>query len=224
MSVLGSNGKWTSGEAVRPYLSLRVGDAVPTEDSPAAIFGRGGSAWYALLCRPQQERHAESWLAARGVYAFHPVTSRRTRVRGKLREYERRYLPGYVFARFDGIPVPHRVLTSPFLTGALCRSDGQWGVLGPKRLAALHEMRARDLRQEDERQEQKRRAAAARRVRAGDRAMFRAGPFEGLPCEVVEIDAAGGVKVRFDLFGRENFATAIGDTLTVLRVGSTAHV
>ena len=31
MSVLGSNGKWTSGEAVRPYLGLRVGDAVPPE-------------------------------------------------------------------------------------------------------------------------------------------------------------------------------------------------
>lgn len=219
MSVLGSNGKWTSGEAVRPYLDLRVGDAVPVEGSSAAIFDRGESAWYALLCRPQQERHAESWLAARGVYAFHPVTSRRTRVRGRLREYERRYLPGYVFTRVDGIPIPHRVLTSPFLTGALCRSDGQWGVLGPKRLAALHEMRARDLRQEDERQEQKRRAAAARRVRAGERALFRAGPFEGLPCEVVEIDTAGGVKVRFDLFGRENSVTTTGEALVGLPVG-----
>lgn len=220
MSVLGSNGKWTSGEAVRPYLGLRVGDAVPTEGSSVAIFDRGESAWYALLCRPQQERHAESWLSARGVYAFHPVTTRRTRVRGKLRDYERRYLPGYVFARFDGVPIPHRVLTSPFLTGALCRSDGQWGVLGPRRLAALHEMRSRDLRQEDERQEQKRRAAAAGRVRAGDRAMFRAGPFEGMPCEVVEIDAAGGVKVRFDLFGRENSVTTTGEALVGLAVGS----
>jgi len=71
MSVLGSNRKWTSGEAVRPYLDLRVGDAVPVEGSSAAIFDRGERAWYALLCRPQQERHAESWLAARGVYAFH---------------------------------------------------------------------------------------------------------------------------------------------------------
>ena len=33
MSVLGSNRKWTSGEAVRPYLDLRVGDAVPVEQA-----------------------------------------------------------------------------------------------------------------------------------------------------------------------------------------------
>ncbi|WP_335946114.1 transcription termination/antitermination NusG family protein [Salipiger bermudensis] len=203
-------------DAVRSFLTLQVGDTIPAEGGAAPLFEAGSSCWYALLCRPQQERQAESWLAARGVYAFHPVTSRRTRVRGRVREYERRYLPGYVFARFGGVPVPHRVLTSPFLTGALCRSDGQWGVLGPKRLASLHEMRARDLRQEDERHEQKRKAAAARRVRAGGRAMFRAGPFEGFQCEVVEIDAAGGVKVRFELFGRENSVTTTGETLVGL--------
>jgi len=216
MSISISEQQWSEHAMVSPYLSLRIGEALPVESNSTPIFDVGESAWYALLCRPQQERQAESWLAARGVYAFHPVTSRRTRVRGRVREYERRYLPGYVFARFGGVPVPHRVLTSPFLTGALCRSDGQWGVLGPKRLASLHEMRARDLRQEDERQEQKRKAAAARRVRAGGRAMFRAGPFEGFQCEVVEIDAAGGVKVRFELFGRDNSVTTTGETLVGL--------
>ncbi|MCA0945869.1 hypothetical protein LCM08_13195 [Salipiger pacificus] len=216
MSIVISEQQWSAHAMVSPYLSLRIGDAVPVESSSTAIFEPGESAWYALLCRPQQEGQAESWLAARGVYAFHPVTSRRTKVRGRVREYERRYLPGYVFARFAGVPVPHRVLTSPFLTGALCRADGQWGVLGPKRLASLHEMRARDLRQEDERQEQRRKAAAARRVRPGDRAMFRAGPFESFHCEVVEIDALGGIKVRFELFGRENSVTTTGETLVGL--------
>lgn len=216
MSILITEQQWSAHAMVSPYLSLRIGDAVPTESSSAMIFEPGESAWYALLCRPQQERQAESWLAARDVYAFHPVTSRQTRVRGKIREYERRYLPGYVFARFAGAPVPHRVLTSPFITGALCMSDGQWGILGPKRLAALHEMRARDLRQEDKRQEQKRRADAARRVRVGDRAMFKAGPFSGFHCEVVEIVASGGIKVRFDIFGRENAITTTADTLVGL--------
>lgn len=216
MSILISEQQWSAPVMVSPFLSLRIGDTVPVESSSTSIFEAGDSAWYALLCRPQQERQAESWLAARGVYAFHPVTSRRTKVRGRVREYERRYLPGYVFARFGGVPVPHRVLASPFLTGALCMSDGQWGILGPKRLASLHEMRARDLRQEDERREQKRRADAARRVRAGDRAMFKAGPFAGLHCEVVEICAAGGIKVRFELFGRENSVTTTGTTLVTL--------
>lgn len=216
MSFLITEQKWSARAMVSPYLSLRIGDAVPIESSSASIFEPGESAWYALLCRPQQERQAEGWLAARGVYAFHPVTSRQTKVRGRVREYERRYLPGYVFARFGGVPVPHRVLTSPFLTGALSMSDGQWGILGPKRLASLHEMRARDLRQEDERQAQKRKAAAARRVRAGDRAMFRAGPFSGFHCEVVEVDAVGGIKVRFDIFGRENSVTTTADALVGL--------
>ncbi|WP_353474799.1 transcription termination/antitermination NusG family protein [Salipiger sp. H15] len=216
MSIFMSEQQWSAHAMVSPYLSLRVGDAVPIESSSAPIFEPGESAWYALLCRPQQERQAESWLAARDVYAFHPVTSRQTRVRGRVREYERRYLPGYIFARFNGVPLPHRVLTSPFLTGALCRSDGRWGVLGPKRLAALHEMRARDLRQEDELRAAKRKAAAARRVLVGDRAMFRAGPFEGFHCEVVEIDAVGGLKVRFELFGRENSVVTSPDSLVSL--------
>ncbi|MGR3376045.1 transcription termination/antitermination NusG family protein [Salipiger abyssi] len=202
------------------YRELEVDDVVLRDKAVAPICKPGPAGWYALLCAPQRERQAEAWLAARGVYAFHPVTVRRSRQRGRVREYHRRYLPGYVFARFAGVPVAHRVLASPFLFGALCRRDGEWGVLGPKRLAALHEMRIRDERQEQDRRARKKAAAAARRVRAGDTALFRAGPFAGLQCEVVELLADGGARVQLELFGRPTPATASPDDLVAPSSGA----
>lgn len=180
------------------YLNLQIGDQVAAADV-GGLFEPGPARWFALLCLAQREEQAEAWLSRRGVYSFHPVTVRRSRVRGRVREYQRRYLPGYVFARFGGAPIYHRVLESPFIFGALLRSDGEWGVLGPDGLTALHEMRARDDRIEEQRRELRRAAKRVRSLRVGERALFRAGPFAGQNCEVVDI-AGGGVKVRLELF------------------------
>lgn len=198
------------------YLGLKVGDVIDGEGDDRALFRPGAKRWYALLCRPQQEVQAERWLAARGVYAFHPVTRRKSKVRGVEREYDRRYLPGYVFARFGGDPICHRVTASPFLHGALSMASGEWGVLGAQRLRALHEMRVRDEKREADQAERSRRALQARRVRVGSEAMFRAGPFVGHHCEVVEVTAKGGVKVRFKLFSHGALVEARGCDLVGL--------
>ncbi len=202
--------------SVESYLDLKVGDVVDGGANDRTLFLPGEKRWYALLCRPQQEVQAERWLAARGVYAFHPVTRRKSKVRGVERSYDRRYLPGYVFARFAGDPICHRVIASPFLHGALTMTNGEWGILGPKRLRALHEMRGRDERREADHAERMRRALQARRVRVGTEAMFRAGPFVGHHCEVVEVMAHGGVKVRFKMFSHEAIVEAQGRDLVGL--------
>ena len=181
---------------------LRVGDVVAPRQA-AGIVLPGAARWYALRVQPQREDEVEGWLHRRGVYAFHPVTERKVRLRGVARVYHRRYVPGYVFARFGGDPVVHRVMTCPWVTGALCRSDGQWGVLDPARLQAIHAMRRRDERMQQAAADDQARRRAAARMRAGDRAMFRVGPFAELPCEVVELVADGNVRLRLSLFGRD---------------------
>ncbi|TFL16420.1 transcription termination/antitermination NusG family protein [Jannaschia formosa] len=166
------------------------------------IFVPGRPGWFALRCLPQREDAVERWLDARGVYAFHPVKSRVARRMGRVRRVEQRYLPGLVFARFPGAPVGHRVLAFPLLSDALRVADGRWGELRGCDLRRLHGMRSRDAAQ-DARAEALARAAHARRLQVGMRAMFALGPVADMPCEVVEVDGLGGARVRFTLFGRE---------------------
>jgi len=184
------------------HEALSVGDVIAATlvDVPGLWFD-GPAGWYALTCRPQREEAAERWLAARGVYAFHPVVGRMVRVRGHVRDYTRRYLPGYVFARFAGVPRPFAVMTCPFLTGALCLSSGHWGQLHRSGLRALHAMRAVDAAQEARRDGARARKAAAARLRVGDTALFRSGPMAGQRCEVVELTPEFGARVRLTLFG-----------------------
>lgn len=164
-----------------------------------AIFWPGVVRWYALRVPPQREDQAEAWLKRRGVYAFHPVLRRNVVRYGVTHEQARRYLPGYVFARFPGQPREHMVVASPFILGALCRSDGFWGILRPQGLRAIYAMRKIDQAEEASRAERKR----AGLLRVGDQALFMAGPFADFPCEVIEVMAGGGAKVRLQLFGRE---------------------
>lgn len=180
-----------------------------------AIYVPGASRWYALQVEAQREDHAEAWLRLRGVYAFHPVMLRQVRVKGVMRDYARRYLPGYVFARFPGDPWQHLVADSPFIHGALRRSDGEWGILEPRKLRAIHSMRKIDAEAEAMRRGDMARA----RLQAGDRALFRCGPFADLPCEVIELQGDAGVRVRFRLFGREVLTSAATDTLISLNQG-----
>jgi transcription antitermination factor NusG len=196
--------------------AFRIGDVLPPRDV-AGIVLPGPSRWYALRVAPQREDEVEVWLHRRGVYAFHPVTERKVCLRGVSRVYHRRYVPGYVFARFGGEPVVHRVMTCPWVTGALCRADGQWGILDPSRLAAIHAMRKRDERMQQQAAKDQARRRAASRMRAGDRAMFRVGPFAELPCEVVELVTDGEVRLRLSLFGRDVVVAGSADDLVPLR-------
>lgn len=186
---------------------FQIGDVVPMLPR-SSIVEAGAARWFALRVDPQREDQVEAWLRQRGVYAFHPVKMRQTVRFGKVREYARRYLPGYVFARFPGEPVVHQVMRAPFIIGALTCSKGHWGVLEPKRLQAIHAMRQLDEAQRKDRAAALARRIAGARIRAGESAMFQAGPFADFPCEVVELLSDGGAIVRLMIFGRETRATA----------------
>lgn len=201
-----------------PYRSLSVGDIVPDAAAGRApIVTQGPARWIALTVLPQREDQAEAWLALRGVYAFHPVLMRRVTVRGHARDYARRYLPGYVFARFQGEPVRHLVMACDYITGALCDDRGGWGALASRELRALHAMRRVDAAAEARRSEAAERRRRAALVRAGDGALFRCGVFAGQTCEVVELRADGGAVVRLSLFGGEITAQARTEDMVPVR-------
>lgn len=198
-------------------MSWSVGDVVPLGDGLGPLFVPGAPRWVALIVRLQREDAAEAWLQRRGVYGFHPVIERRVVVRGAARVVRRRYLPGFVFARFPGVPVLHRVFGGPFVVGGLRDASGALGVLDPASIRGLHAMRAVDVALDEARAEAARKARAAARVRAGDSALFRAGPFAGQPCEVVSVGGDGGVVVRLRLFTGEVPAVVAPDDLVPVR-------
>lgn len=202
------------------FNRLAVGDMVQAAPTDRAICAPGPARWYALRVAPQREDQAEAWLRLRGVYAFHPVKVQRVRRHGVMREIHRRYLPGYVFARFPGDPLVHRVRSCPFVTGALCRSDGAWGVLEPHKLAAIHAMRKLDAAGEAASKARAAQRRAAAMARPGGPALFTGGAFAGARCEVVELDADGGARVRMSLFGGEVLVAAKAADLMGLRKGA----
>jgi len=197
------------------FLDLQVGDRVASPVTDTAIFTDGVPRWFALRVAAQREEQAEAWLARRGVYAFHPVTKRRSVIKGRVREYHRRYLPGYVFARFPGAPVVHKVMACPFVIGALALSGGAWGVLDPRDLQAIHAMRKVDEAAAVARRDAKRRRRVS--LRPGDAAMFSAGVFSEMRCEVVGLKADGGVVVRVALFGGDVLAKTSADDLITIK-------
>lgn len=196
---------------------FQIGDVVEVAGQKAAIFYPGQSRWHALWVAPQREDQVEAWLHKRGVYSFHPVQTRNTLRCGVRRQYHRRYLPGYVFARFKGEPLIHQVMSCPWVMGALCRSDGQWGVLEPGSMRAIHQMRKIDADQRVFEARQRARRIADASLRKGDRVMFRSGPLAGFEAEVVTLIAEGGAKVSFQLFGRETLLDAEPDHLVCLQ-------
>ncbi len=195
------------------YEGVSIGDVVCFRGDRPAIYAPGPARWYALRTRPQREDQAEAWLSLRGVYAFHPVRMRQVTRAGRVREYARRYLPGYVFARFPGEPLAHAVLTCPFVVGALARQGGDWGILDPHKLQAIHSMRRVDTQAMAAREAERARRRARAALRPGDRVMFRAGVFAGHPSEVVDLCADGAIRVRLNLFGREVLLAADGADL-----------
>lgn len=195
------------------YLDMRVGDVVGRAGDGVSIYDATPGGWFALRVLPQREDQAEAWLRRRGVYAFHPVLMRRSVVKGRVREYPRRYLPGYVFARFPGAPVVHRVVACAFITGALALQSGEWGRLDPRDLRAIHAMRKVDAAKESAAAAAKARRRQAVALRPGDAALFRGGPFAGLRCEVAALSGDAGVVVRIAMFGGDVSAQACVDDL-----------
>jgi transcription antitermination factor NusG len=157
------------------------------------IYTPGPARWYALIVRPQAEGKAEAWLQVQGVHAFHPVTYRTVRVRGKAVTRTSRYLPGYVFARFPGEMIWHRVAANNHVADCIRMASGQPGILRPSDLTALYAMRDRD-------EEARQRERHARAIRPGNTVRILSGIFEGAETEVVEI-RAGKAIVRLTLFG-----------------------
>lgn len=189
------------------YGSLNVGDTVPveTEADARALYRPGEPRWHGVVVPPMREGQCEAWLERRGVYSFHPVTYRTVTIRGKRKRIESRYLPGYVFARFPGPAIWHRVMASLFVADAIRMSSGDPAILAPADLTNIHAMRAID-----EAAEEARRNAA--KIRRGDRVRMLSGIFEGEAVEVLSLDN-GRVKIGMTLFGAEREADVAVDMI-----------
>lgn len=197
------------------HSPLSVGDRVALDASAEerALNLCGVPRWHCLMVRPQAERACEAWLARHGAYGFHPVRSRTMTLRGRTRRFESRYLPGYVFARFGGPVIWHRVLASLFVTDAIrFEASREPAQLHPGDLDALHAMRSHE-------QEAEARAAKRRRAQCqfghGDRVRIRAGLFEGHAGDVVTL-AHGKVQVRLRLLGRDTSVSIGADDVAKL--------
>ena len=182
-----------------------------------ALWSDGPRGWYALRVAPQAEVKVESWLARFGVESFHPCLMRQVRVRGALRQYRSAFLPGYVFARFPGLPMAHRVRAQGDVHGAITLSSGEWAMIDTASMRGLLNMRDRAAALESDRAAEGARLRALKSVRAGDRALFMAGPLVGQRCEVVELTGAGAATVRLRLFGADHRAQARACDLVPLR-------
>lgn len=200
--------------------ALSIGDRLPPASGRVALFEPGPAGWYALRVAPQREGWVEARLALFGVRAFHPVLTRTVVRKGIRKRQVSRYLPGYVFARFPGWPVIHEVLAVPHVLGALTVQSGDWAMIAPEDLRALYAMRQIQAAIEDAALAEAAKLKAARALRAGTNALFRAGPLSGLTCEVVEIAGAGDVRVRLRLFGADQVVIAQASDLVSLRKAS----
>lgn len=178
---------------------MHARDLPPVETSPLA--GDDGVRWHALKVYPQRERAAKAWLLARGVYSFYPTRKIVRHVRGRALESERLYLPGYVFARFSGAPLWHRIISKPerriprMIHDVIRLHNGEPGMLHERSLQQLFAMRATEG-------ELDARFQHARRLRKSDRATIRSGIYEGQEIEIIEIKA-GKARFKIYMFGAE---------------------
>ncbi len=163
------------------------------------VYATGEPRWHAVMVKPQKEAAAQAWLGQCGVYSFFPVTTRERKWQGKRKILTSRYLPGYLFARFPGIPIAHKIMARDRLIRDFMRlRDGRIGILAPADLEALHAMRAQD----EEAKERQRQAAL---IRTGDRVRILYGILDGIDSEVLEIKGPMAV-VRLVMFGSERTA------------------
>lgn len=181
--------------------NYRIGQVIEGGQA-VGIFGDGAPRWHGLIVNPMREDQAEDWLKLRGVYGFHPVRVRVKKIHGASRRIVSRYLPGYVFARFPGQIVAHRVIGTPFIRDMIRLADGRPAALDPHDLRALHAMRDVD---EETRQAEAERRRAERdrsRVRKGDMAILLTGVMAGHHVEVLEL-RAGRARFNIRMFGAD---------------------
>jgi transcriptional antiterminator RfaH len=67
----------------------------------AAVANSVGRNWYAVKCKPRQERIASANLDRAGIPVFFPQIKESKRIRQKLVLSAEPLFPGYLFARFD---------------------------------------------------------------------------------------------------------------------------
>ena len=164
-----------------------------------ALYVPADPRWYALIVPPQREGQAVAYLERMGVYAFFPVKRKVSVIRGKRISRDSRYLPGYVFARFPGRPIWHKVFASAFISDAIrLRSTGEPGILRASDLAGIQAMAPRDEAKEAAHKR-------AKAIRPGDRAVVMGGILEGREIEVSEI-RAGRAVFRVTMFGSDREA------------------
>jgi transcription antitermination factor NusG len=163
------------------------------------LFHPGAPRWHALVTAPQAETKAEGWLGAHvpGCDAFHPVQAYRVRIRGREHDRHRRYIPGYVFARFPGPVIWHRLFAfCPYVRDAIRLTSGLPAALDPRDLVRLHGMRAADEAQEQAK-------ARARLFNRGDRVRVLGGLWAGQETELLDVEGTTGT-IRVRLFNAEH--------------------
>lgn len=175
-------------------MTYHIGQTLPW--APITLTRGTDPRWHCLLAYPQAESKARAWLDRKGLEAFYPVE---TIQRPRKPAYERRYLPGFVFARFPGDVLWHELFrVCPFVHDVLRFRSGIPGRIRASDLTSIMAMRSVDQAQAAEQQ-------ARKRIFKGARVRITEGPMEGFESEVVEI-RAGRAKLTITLFGRETEA------------------
>jgi transcription antitermination factor NusG len=144
--------------------------------------------------RPQSEGKVRTWLGDRDVFAFYPVTESTRYRQGRDYTHEQRFIPGYVFAHFNGAPRWHLLTWEhPWITGVIRRHDGEPGWLTEDSIAGLKAMRSTaEILTNKQRH--------ARTIRKGDKVRIRDGVHQDRQTEVVELRGAMGI-IRIEIFG-----------------------
>jgi transcription antitermination factor NusG len=194
----------------QPIPALQWNETLPPV-GPKAIIAPGETRWHCLIVYPQREAPTRIWLEEHGVDSFYPVTITKVRHRGRDISRVRRYLPGYVFAKFDGEPIWWRIMGDDRrnVRDVLRLHDGEPGRLHEDTLTQLQAMREVD----EEIEERKR---AARTIRKGDRVRINVGEHVNWEVEIVDIRGPKGV-FHVQLFGADHAAEV--DLANVQKLG-----
>ncbi len=130
------------------------------------------SFWYALHVASNTERQVVGRLAAAGVEGYYPHLLAKSR--DQRREVERRFFPGYVFARFD-LANRTPVLQTPHVIRILGWTHDQPAIIPDTEIQAVRLMTQAAVA-----------VAAHPFLPAGTRVVIARGPLQGLAGFVVE--------------------------------------
>jgi len=170
-------------------------------------YDDGQVRWHCLLTFPQQENRVIEWLNDKGVYAFYPV-DRKVHIRrgpykgkrmpdGRIRYIkEEKLLPGYVFAKFGGLPKWHIIREGRGISGVL----GQQGK--PFQFTALDLEALLEMRRKGEEVEEQETLV----FKPGDQVQIteHSYAFDGFVREIAEVDAVAQTVIlqNLDLLGK----------------------